>query len=47
MAFDSIWNSFLSSGNVNDYITYKKKKEEQEKKIKEMQQSKSTENKQF
>ncbi len=39
MAFDSVWNSFLSSGNVNDYIAYKKKKEEREKKIKEISSS--------
>ncbi len=34
MPFDSVWNNFANSGSVNDYMTYKRKKEEKERKIK-------------
>ncbi len=33
MVFDPIWNSFTNSGNINDYLAYKRKKEERDKKV--------------
>lgn len=35
MAFDPIWNSFTNSGSINDYLAYKRKKEERDKKVSE------------
>lgn len=33
MGFDPIWNSFTNTGSINDYLTYKRKKEENQKKV--------------
>ncbi len=41
MVYDPIWNSFVNSGNVNDYITYAKKKNERNKKVGEVRKNNS------
>ncbi len=33
MGYDPIWNSFTNSGAINDYLTYKRKKDELKKKV--------------
>ncbi len=33
MVYDPYWSSFTNSGNINDYLTYKRLKEEKVKKV--------------
>ncbi len=45
MVYDPIWNSFVNTGNVNDYITYSKKKNERIKKVGEVSRNNSSSSK--
>ncbi len=42
MGYDPVWNSFTNSGNINDYLAYKKAKEERDKKVKGVSDKKSS-----
>ncbi len=45
MVYDPVWNNFVNSGNVNDYLTYSKNKNSRIKKVSNVDKSKSNSNK--
>lgn len=42
MGYDPIWNNFTNSGNINDYLAYKRKKDAKIKKIDKVDSSKTS-----